>query len=754
MQKNPRRRFTSAQQVSQLLADCRDALIRGNGVELPEDARQLLAAIREQPHANTPLSGKVAPDSLPGTPPRAKRRNRLLVGVAAALLVFVLGLGMTEGTGVTNFRGTVVTLFTSQGTLVVEVDDPDVELAIDGEELVVKGAGVKELRLRPGEYQLEANKAGKLLQKEIVRVDRNGRTVVRIRQDVEPEVAAAEASVEAAQPDAGKAVLPPPELSRKPVRLSGGDWRGEYELVNGEFIQAKHGNSGVNFGSLEWSDFDLKVDMMPLSGEESGHIVFRSNADASKMYLVYFNIPNKTLHLSHTNKVESVEFEGKLNQWYRFEIRSRGDQCTILVDGVPLLEAQGIGLLQGCIGFNTYYSSTKWRNLSVTSPDGQLLWEGFPEVPLSERKMAEIVLDLGGIVSMHGETKEIRRVEDLPPGNQRLTNVTLASLPNVTKEKLLPLEDTRHLTNLGLDYAPNIDDEVLTIFRHNKNLEGMGLSRSRITAEGLRSLEGFDKLDRIWLTASAIQNDDLSAFEVFPNLTALGLSDTKITDAGLHHLSNIPKLTWLILDRTAVTNEGLRKLSEIKTLRRIELNGTKVTDEGLVYLQNLPDLDRVMIKETKVSLAGIQKLYETHPGVVVVWDGYSWTKKKDPPDYDEIATREWLPLLRSQEEIDQLISEKAFIYDGLEAPPEISFQDGVTELRGGGLFFRALRAKNGILRAKLRHIEGFHVDLVLRKGYGNEKTHLSYNGDGTFHIGRSRNGWKPLLGRFFQRSSA
>src|SRR5262249_22498572 len=54
---------------------------------------------------------------------------------AAALLLLVAGVGFTEGTGVTNFRGTVVRLFSPEGTLVVEVDDPGVSVQIDGSEL-------------------------------------------------------------------------------------------------------------------------------------------------------------------------------------------------------------------------------------------------------------------------------------------------------------------------------------------------------------------------------------------------------------------------------------------------------------------------------------------------------------------------------------------------------------------------------------------------------------------------------------------
>src|SRR5262249_1699820 len=53
------------------------------------------------------------------------RRRRLAIA-AAVLLCLVAGLSLTEATGVTNVRGTVIRIFTPDGVLVVETDDPSV----------------------------------------------------------------------------------------------------------------------------------------------------------------------------------------------------------------------------------------------------------------------------------------------------------------------------------------------------------------------------------------------------------------------------------------------------------------------------------------------------------------------------------------------------------------------------------------------------------------------------------------------------
>jgi hypothetical protein len=93
------------------------------------------------------------------------------------------GLGLSEATGVTDMRGTVIRLFSPEGTLVVEVDDPGVSVTVDGGDVVLTGAGAKEIRLKAGQYKVEASKDGKLVRAELVKVARNGRQVVRISKE-------------------------------------------------------------------------------------------------------------------------------------------------------------------------------------------------------------------------------------------------------------------------------------------------------------------------------------------------------------------------------------------------------------------------------------------------------------------------------------------------------------------------------------------------------------------------------------------
>jgi serine/threonine protein kinase len=182
--KKPDDRFASAQEVADLLAGFQTNS-RPVGGEPTANVPRLVPAPR-------PTSHEAARNVL--RPPRARRRWLI---AAAVLLLLLAGWGLTEAAGVTDVRGTVIRLFSPEGTLVVEVDDPAVSVAVDGADVVITGAGAKEIRLKPGQYRVEASKDGQVVRRELVTVSRNGRQVVRVSKESAPPSAAWEKSVAA-----------------------------------------------------------------------------------------------------------------------------------------------------------------------------------------------------------------------------------------------------------------------------------------------------------------------------------------------------------------------------------------------------------------------------------------------------------------------------------------------------------------------------------------------------------------------------
>jgi WD40 repeat protein len=169
LQKDPADRFRSAAEVADLLSQCLAHVQQPAVVPLPE----LL-----------PQSNRVEPFRL--------RRFKWYAG--AILLAAVLGsLGLAEATGVTRFSASVISIVRGDGTLLVEVNDPEVSVTIEGEDIVITGAGPKEVRLKPGRYKLKASKDGKTvsLDQQLVTITRGGKQVVHVTLEGENVEAAA-----------------------------------------------------------------------------------------------------------------------------------------------------------------------------------------------------------------------------------------------------------------------------------------------------------------------------------------------------------------------------------------------------------------------------------------------------------------------------------------------------------------------------------------------------------------------------------
>jgi serine/threonine protein kinase len=159
--KNPAERFQSATEVADLLA--------AHLAELQQPT-----VLRPGLHVTKSLA----------TERPASRPIVRWIAAAAVLLCLLTGLSLTEATGVTNLGTTVVRIFTPGGTLVVETDDPEVMVTIEDDGgVIISRAGAQEVRLRPGNYKVRADKDGKpvALDQDLVTITGPGRKRVRVR---------------------------------------------------------------------------------------------------------------------------------------------------------------------------------------------------------------------------------------------------------------------------------------------------------------------------------------------------------------------------------------------------------------------------------------------------------------------------------------------------------------------------------------------------------------------------------------------
>jgi hypothetical protein len=152
----------------------------------------------------------------------------------------------------------VLTFKTSKGTLVVEVDDPDIKVALDGEgeELTITGAGTQEVRLKPGTYHVAATKDGKpaKVSQQVVSIAKNGKQVVKVSFQPEPEV---ESKITHAKKLDWPDVIPRPSGSglgvpakKDPRNTMDPEWEAKLDKHMARFMDLKNRLADTSAGSL------------------------------------------------------------------------------------------------------------------------------------------------------------------------------------------------------------------------------------------------------------------------------------------------------------------------------------------------------------------------------------------------------------------------------------------------------------------------------------------------------------------------
>ncbi len=153
--KDPADRFGTANQVADLLGRC-------------------LVYLREPKPGPPPFVDESAEVARPARP-----RRRLAWAAAGIIALAAIGLGAAEASGVTDLVATVLRIRTRGGTLVLKTSDPEVRIKIDGEAIVISGAGPQEIRLGAGLHTLVASK-GEKVDVKLVTIARGGKETVEV----------------------------------------------------------------------------------------------------------------------------------------------------------------------------------------------------------------------------------------------------------------------------------------------------------------------------------------------------------------------------------------------------------------------------------------------------------------------------------------------------------------------------------------------------------------------------------------------
>jgi Leucine-rich repeat (LRR) protein len=458
-------------------------------------------------------------------------RNRCWTAAAALLLLFFGALGFTEATGVTDFRGTVIRLFTPDGTLVVEVDDPGVSVKIDGSDIVITGTGAREIRLQPGTYAVEASKGGKLVRQELVTVTRDERQVVRISREAPPRTKAVTRSAEESAWERVVAALAAPEqvkaVSARLKELNPGFDSAVVPTIENDVVRELAFNTDdvtdispvralTRLRSLKCSGFGDRnsplTDLSPLSG-----------------------LPLRTLVLAKGEVFDLSPLKGMpLTEFSCYGTR---------VNDLSPLKGMKLRTLN-CAGLH----------VSDLSP-----LRGMPLETLVLSRNAEQLGVLAGMDTLEHLYFEGTTISDLSAlKGLKLTTLTMCSNP---------VSDLSPLKGMKLTFLHCGSTKVSDL----SPLRGMPLTHLNCAD-------------------TKVNDAGLAYLEDCKDLNVLNLNGTQVSDAGLAHLKDIKNLKRLSLQGTGVSDPSPLKDLPLEDIR---LTPRNITNQGLDTLRNMKSLKTI-----------------------------------------------------------------------------------------------------------------------------------------------------------------
>ena len=682
--KDPEKRFASAQQVADLLAgNLEQNLLNQNPVEEPA----------------------------PANPNRLRIGRFSWIKVAAVLILLLSSFGFTEATGITNVRGTVIRLFSPEGTLVIEVDDPGVSVSIDGQEMVITGAGVKELRLKPGQYQLQATKDGEVLQQELVTITRNGRQLVRVSR--EPAPAALKPVETASQPTDSKTVDPDRRAAEYvlsiggKVRLNDDSRHGEkefiasikelpdspfrlthVELINNRNVTdtgmaALRGTKNLRFVNLAYSPEFTDAGLAHLSDNRGLQRLDLWGTNITKKGIEYFVgfSDLRDLRLGDT-QLSAVDLS-ILKQYVslqKLEILmltlTQADDGTlaILSDAHQLIQLNleetditdvGLSYLEENRNLEYLYL----KGTKVTAPGVRRLSRILPKLDKDWNEPEKPSTSSASMLSKT-DSKSVdpdRRAAEyvLSVGGKVWVNKDSAFTDkNViqTREKL-PSEPFR-LTHADLQTNSRVTDAGLAAFRGTKHLRGIYLTNSTNVGDaGILHLRENSNLHEIHLWGTKVSGKGLQAFSNCASIIDFYIGYTRVKDADMPFFRSFAgwkTLRCIMISGLDITDEGIANLAGAPGLGQIHLEQTKITDAGLLQLAKCPKLGLIWAFDTKFTPEGIERFMQARNGKCgILWEepgmppesvGAVVSNEPAPPEVDADFSRVWrLTTMQPQE---------------------------------------------------------------------------------------------------------
>lgn len=614
--------------VPQALSDLIMRLLSKDLAHRPASARAVaaeLAAIDRDPVRS---AGSSYPRAM------AWRHRRRALASVVALVLGICGYFLAP---------TIIRIATNKGELIVEADDPNIEVTInDGATIVHDRVKDRRFVLTAGRYEVEVREEGadglRFSTKKFT-ITRGGREVLNARleltdartRDPKRSVTPAESSPRptrwALEFGGTTSYVKIPTLKRPeagPLTLEIWVRPREYNREQGIFVVAgKTGQTQFNIRWNEWLAIDsgrTGVELtFPATPKETVHLAYVTDGAGGR----FFIDGKMVAKVGEPN----INYKGRqTHAWFAHPITKfsgvieEARVSTVARYGIDFVPARRFVLDEHTLALYHFDDGQGdiLKDSSGNAHHGQIVGAKWIKVDAAmsdtERRAAEWVLSKGGTlkIDVAGNEREVKALAELPEQPFRVDSVHLQRCVKVTDGDLKNLEALERLRSIDLGYT-QVTDAGLSHLRGVSQLQQLAMTGTTVTGAGLRQLPA-RSLTVLGLAKCPMIDDAAMAVVAGQNdLQILQISDTRVGDAGLVHLKGLNLRGLDMANLPGVTDGGLEVLRHFRDLRSLVLSGNQIGDAGLAHLKELKDLVSLDLRNTKVTAAGVRQLQAALP---------------------------------------------------------------------------------------------------------------------------------------------
>ena len=567
-----------------------------------------------------------------------RNSRSIMIGAAAALVLVILSV-------VLIFRS-------SNGTLRIEIKDPEIEVSVKGADVEISGAGDEQISLSPGQHKLRVKRGDLEFETDSLVVRKGETTVVSISFGEGELVAASDGKIVGRDDPHTKRSPDSPPAPKQPGSVAGSPREKDPPLSEDpnapRIAIAPFDASEASIRQEEWAEY-------------LGEAIQTTNSIGMKLTLIppgLFRMGSRSDDPNHEPDEDQVEVT--LTQPYRlgtFEV-TRGQWMTVMASlpwgdrGNPEQDDNLPATFVNWWDANAFCEAlTKLeREKGLLGPDERYRLPSEAEWAQACRSGTETLFSFGDDESQLGEYAWFDR--NAAADNAKFAHVVGLKKPNAWRLHDMHgnvwewCQDWHGSMPGGIDptgapggkwriyrggswISPGVRD-CRSANRHrygeSQRLDSLGfrvvLELSRLRPETATQTvapanppEPESPIEitpdvAMWVLEKkgtlVTQDGRISAISELPE-SPIQIVEIKLPEAEngdlleLVRLSGLTDLPRLSLEHSAVDDRGLMHLREFRNLRLLQLSYTGVTDAGLIHLKGMTKLSTLHISYTKIT---------------------------------------------------------------------------------------------------------------------------------------------------------